>query len=50
VRAGLGGLDECPWADLARRGFRGVLFDKDNTLTAPFAHAVHASRQVNLAA
>lgn len=25
------------WAELRRAGFRGVVFDKDNTLTAPYA-------------
>eukprot|EP00262_Sarcandra_glabra_P005282 TRINITY_DN166_c0_g1_i2.p1 TRINITY_DN166_c0_g1~~TRINITY_DN166_c0_g1_i2.p1 ORF type:complete len:234 (-),score=21.76 TRINITY_DN166_c0_g1_i2:105-806(-) len=25
------------WAELAKRGFRGVVFDKDNTLTAPYS-------------
>lgn len=25
------------WAELRRRGFRGVVFDKDNTLTAPYS-------------
>ncbi|XP_010035911.2 phosphatidylglycerophosphate phosphatase 1, chloroplastic [Eucalyptus grandis] len=25
------------WAELQRRGFKGVVFDKDNTLTAPYS-------------
>lgn len=25
------------WAELHRRGFRGVVFDKDNTITAPYS-------------
>ncbi|XP_057955796.1 phosphatidylglycerophosphate phosphatase 1, chloroplastic/mitochondrial isoform X3 [Malania oleifera] len=25
------------WVELRRRGFRGVVFDKDNTITAPYA-------------
>ncbi|GMN54900.1 hypothetical protein TIFTF001_024034 [Ficus carica] len=25
------------WAELRRRGFKGVVFDKDNTLTAPYS-------------
>ncbi|CAI9089070.1 OLC1v1023572C1 [Oldenlandia corymbosa var. corymbosa] len=25
------------WAELKRRGFKGVVFDKDNTLTAPYS-------------
>ena len=28
------------WAELRRAGFRGVVFDKDNTLTAPYAPAL----------
>ncbi|TVU34823.1 hypothetical protein EJB05_16675, partial [Eragrostis curvula] len=28
------------WAELRRAGFRGVVFDKDNTLTAPYAPAI----------
>ncbi|XP_042483845.1 phosphatidylglycerophosphate phosphatase 1, chloroplastic/mitochondrial [Macadamia integrifolia] len=28
------------WAGLERRGFRGVIFDKDNTLTAPYSLAL----------
>ncbi|XP_031475315.1 phosphatidylglycerophosphate phosphatase 1, chloroplastic/mitochondrial isoform X1 [Nymphaea colorata] len=26
------------WRDLKRRGFKGVVFDKDNTLTAPYSN------------
>ena len=25
------------WAELKRRGFKGVVFDKDNTITAPYS-------------
>ncbi|KAJ4981648.1 hypothetical protein NE237_032485 [Protea cynaroides] len=28
------------WVELERRGFRGVIFDKDNTLTAPYSLAL----------
>jgi phosphatidylglycerophosphatase GEP4 len=28
------------WAELRRAGFRGVVFDKDNTLTTPYAPAL----------
>jgi phosphatidylglycerophosphatase GEP4 len=28
------------WAELRRAGFCGVVFDKDNTLTAPYAPAL----------
>lgn len=28
------------WAELHRRGFRGVVFDKDNTITAPYCLAL----------
>ncbi|XP_010272666.1 PREDICTED: uncharacterized protein LOC104608394 isoform X2 [Nelumbo nucifera] len=28
------------WAELQRRGFKGVVFDKDNTLTAPYSSAI----------
>jgi phosphatidylglycerophosphatase GEP4 len=28
------------WAELRRAGFRGVVFDKDNTLTSPSAPAI----------
>lgn len=28
------------WGELRRAGFRGVVFDKDNTLTAPYAPAL----------
>jgi phosphatidylglycerophosphatase GEP4 len=28
------------WAELRRAGFRGVVFDKDNTLTAPYAPTI----------
>lgn len=25
------------WAELKRKGFKGVVFDKDNTITAPYS-------------
>ncbi|KAF6175078.1 hypothetical protein GIB67_038991 [Kingdonia uniflora] len=28
------------WAEMERRGFRGVVFDKDNTITAPYSLSV----------
>ena len=27
------------WSELRRRGFKGVVFDKDNTITAPYSLA-----------
>ncbi|KAK9832040.1 hypothetical protein WJX81_001093 [Elliptochloris bilobata] len=33
-------IDSLDWGALARAGFRGCVFDKDNTLTAPYASAV----------
>ena len=33
-------IDSLDWGALARAGFRGCVFDKDNTLTAPYAAAV----------
>ena len=33
-------IDSLDWGALARAGFRGCVFDKDNTLTAPYAVAV----------
>lgn len=31
-----------PFRELRNRGFRGIVFDKDNTLTLPYARAIHA--------
>ena len=31
-----------PFQELRDRGFRGIVFDKDNTLTLPYARAIHA--------
>jgi predicted HAD superfamily phosphohydrolase YqeG len=36
------------WAALKARGCRGVVFDKDNTLTAPYAPSVFPSLAVPL--
>jgi len=33
-------IDALDWRALAAAGFRGCVFDKDNTLTAPYARAV----------
>ena len=33
-------IDSLDWEALARAGFRGCVFDKDNTLSAPYAPAL----------
>ena len=38
------------WAELRAAGFAGVVFDKDNTLTLPYATGVHAPLAAALAA
>jgi phosphatidylglycerophosphatase GEP4 len=37
------------WRALRAAGFRGVVFDKDNTLTSPYAKEVHPPLRAALA-
>ncbi|XP_022930682.1 uncharacterized protein LOC111437079 isoform X1 [Cucurbita moschata] len=36
------------WAELQRRGFKGVVFDKDNTITAPYSETIWAPLKSSL--
>eukprot|EP00842_Homolaphlyctis_polyrhiza_P003368 jgi/Hompol1/4031/HPOL_003443-RA len=41
-------IRQIDWPALKRAGFRAVAFDKDNTLTAPYAAYIHPPLEVSL--